>query len=860
MSNFVTKEVGSIKFGIMNPSEIKKLSKVLVKTPEIYDSDGYPVRNGLMDPEMGVLDPGMGIKRFKLGAGGFGCIKLSRPVVHILYRTHVYSFLRGTCSECGRITLDEKKRAKFKAKLKSAKQEKNPNAFKKVTRDIVKAASTPKVCPHCSHKRVKLNFVKPQTYTEGEKKSESRRLWPTEIRERLEKISDEDVRIFGVDPEHARPEWMILTDLLVPPIRVRPSITLQTGERSEDDLTHKLSDVVRVNQRLLENINAGAPEIIIEDLWDLLQYHVTTYFNNNIAGIPPARHRTRRQLKTLAQRLKGKQGIFRQNLAGKRVNFCARSVISPDSHIDINEVGVPERIASEITVPERVTEWNIKWIKELINNSSGYPSVKYIITNEGGRKKVTSESKEAILEELEPGYVADRTLIDGDIVLFNRQPSLHRMSMMGHRVRVVPGKTLRINPAVTIPYNADFDGDEMNLHVPQTEEARAEAESILLLQNQIVTPRYGLSIIGAHEDSVLGCYYLTKNKYFNRAEASELITSIGLDDAELPKPEKKVGTTELWHGRQIFSLLLPKDLNFETKGKEVKGGKTIKGKFIIKNGQVTQGLIDNSLIGSEGGLLIHKLYLDYGSDISAQFVNHVIHLGLAVAKKVGFTMSFNDFDISDSLKKTIDDLLVETNSKAQKLIKNYKSGKIKPYPGKTVEETFETKMQGLLSNPRSILGELIDESVDENTHLVNSAKAGSGDKTRNIVLMSGFKGQTDLRGDRINFGYEDRTIAHYEKGDLGPEAHGFISSNYSDGLSAQELFFEAITGRDNFMDTAMRTPKSGYLQRRLTNALQDLRVTYDGTVRDGSQRIIQFAFGGDGIDVAKSDGGQIINK
>ncbi len=859
MSNFVTKEVGSIKFGLMNPSEIKKLSKVIVKTPEIYDSDGYPVRSGLMDPEMGVLDPGMGIKRFKLGAGGYGCIRLSRPVVHILYRTHVYNFLRGTCGECGRIALDEKKMAKFKEKLKAVKKEKNPTSSIKLTREVVKASSTPKVCPHCAHPRIKLNFVKPQTYTEGENKSESRRLWPTEVRERLEKIPDDDVRMFGVDPDHARPEWMILTDLLVPPIRVRPSITLETGERSEDDLTHKLSDVVRVNQRLLENINAGAPEIIIEDLWDLLQYHVTTYFNNDIAGIPPARHRTRRQLKTLSQRLKGKQGIFRQNLAGKRVNFCARSVISPDSHIDINEVGVPARIAKEITVPERVTEWNIKWIKELIKNEGGYPAVRYIITNEGGRKKITEESVETILEEIEPGYVADRTLIDGDIVLFNRQPSLHRMSMMGHRVKVVPGETLRINPAVTIPYNADFDGDEMNLHVPQTEEARAEAETLLLLQNQIVTPRYGLSIIGAHEDSVLGCYYLTKDKYFTKAEASELITSIGLDTT-LPKAEKKDGSTELWNGKQIFSLLLPKDLNFETKGKELKGGKTVKGKVIIKNGELTRGLIDNSLIGSEGGLLIHKLYLDYGSDVAAEFVNHVIHLGLAVAKKVGFTMSFNDFDISDSLKETIDKLLAETNAKANKLIKDYNAGKIQPYPGKTVKETFETKMQHLLSNPRSVLGEMIDQAVDETTHLVNSSKAGAGDKVRNIVLMSGFKGQTDLRGERINFGYEDRTIAHFEKGDLGPEAHGFISSNYADGLNAKEVFFEAITGRDNFMDTAMRTPKSGYLYRRLANALQDMRVTYDGTVRDGSRRIIQFAFGGDGIDVAKSDGGKIINE
>ncbi|MBT4134812.1 DNA-directed RNA polymerase subunit A' [Candidatus Woesearchaeota archaeon] len=854
MKQVISKQVESIKFGLLSPTMIKKLGKVNVVTPEIYDSDGYPVEKGLMDPEMGVLDPGMGVKKWKLGAGNFGYINLSKPVIHILYRTHIYNFLRSTCSSCGRISLTEAKIQNYKDKLDLAANI-DSKEVKKVIRNMIKAASTVKACPHCNTPREKTVFKKPQTFFEGK----DERLWPTNIREHLEKIPDDDVKVFGVDPAFARPEWMVLTTLLVPPIRVRPSITLETGERSEDDLTHKLSDVVRVNQRLLENINAGAPEIIVEDLWDLLQYHITTYFNNSIAQVPPARHRTQRQLKTLAQRLKGKTGIFRANLAGKRVNFCARSVISPDAHIDINEVGVPETIAKELTIGERVTEWNIDWLKSLIKNFEGYPGANYIITNEGRRKKITEESIESILEEVTFGYQVERNIINGDIVLFNRQPSLHRMSMMGHRVKVVPGKTLRINPAVCLPYNADFDGDEMNMHVPQTEEARAEVETLLLLQNQIVTPRYGLSIIGAIEDSVLGLYYLTKDRYFTRREASELLLAVGIDDV-LPKPTK-AGKEELWHGAQVFSMLLPKDLNFKKKGKVFKNGKVEKGEVVIQKGQLKQGsLIDSSFIGPEGGVLIHKLFIDYGADEAATFLNRAIHLGIAVARKVGLTMSFNDFDIDASDKTKIQKILDESQVDADNLIKQLKSKNIEPLPGKTVKETFEAKMQHVLSIARTKLNKVIEAKIDESTHLINSARAGAGDKILNIVLMSGFVGQTDLRGERINFGFKDRTIAHFNKGDLGPRAHGFVRNGYADGLDAVEVFFTSITGRDNFMDTAMRTPKSGYMQRRLVNAMQDLKVAYDGTVRDSSRKIIQFAFGGDNVDVSKSDKGRILNE
>src|SRR3990167_9282312 len=247
--------------------------------------------------------------------------------------------------------------------------------MRKKIRTIINNLKNVKKCPHCNAKQKIIKLEKPSTFLE-----ENKRLSPIDIRVRLEKVDDKDCILLGLNPEVARPEWMILTVMPIPPATMRPSITLESGERSEDDLTHKLGDIVRINQRLFENINAGAPEIIIEDLWDLLQYHITTFFDNNIAQLPPARHRSGQPLKTLTERIKSKEGRIRHNLAGKRTNFSARTVISPDPMLDLNEVGVPDIIATKLTVPEMVTDWNIAYLKKFVENGpKKYPGANYII-------------------------------------------------------------------------------------------------------------------------------------------------------------------------------------------------------------------------------------------------------------------------------------------------------------------------------------------------------------------------------------------------------------------------------------------------------------------------------------------------
>ncbi|WP_407393939.1 DNA-directed RNA polymerase subunit A', partial [Methanobrevibacter sp.] len=524
MKGFI-KKIEQINFGLMSPEDIRAMSVVTVETPDTYEDDGFPIEKGLMDPRLGVIDPSLVCRTcgFRGGdcQGHFGSIELARPVIHIGFGDVIHKILRSTCNECGRVLLNDDQIEDFTDRIREAMDNKESlnailkEVYKVAKRELKALPEDPDeeidmkyCCPHCGAPQEAISLDKPVTIRQGDYK-----LTASEVRERLERITDEDSFVLGVNPEVARPEWLVLTVLPVPPVTVRPSITLDTGERSEDDLTHKLVDILRINQRLLENMEAGAPQLIVEDLWELLQYHVTTYFDNEASGVPPARHRSGRPLKTLTQRLKGKEGRFRSNLSGKRVNFSARTVISPDPNISINEVGVPEMIAKEVTVPVYVNEWNIEEMKQYVKNGPEvHPGANYVIRTDGRKIRVRGEeTKELILEQLEPGFIIERHLKDGDMVLFNRQPSLHRMSMMAHEVRVLPYKTFRLNLCVCPPYNADFDGDEMNMHVFQTDESRAEAKSLMRVQEHILSPRFGGPIIGAIHDHISGAYLLTRD-------------------------------------------------------------------------------------------------------------------------------------------------------------------------------------------------------------------------------------------------------------------------------------------------------------------------------------------------------------
>ncbi|MBT3464769.1 DNA-directed RNA polymerase subunit A' [archaeon] len=835
---YIYKKIKSISFGVLSPKVIKDMSVAKVVTPELYDKEGYPVDGGLMDTRLGVIDPGLICKtdglKLKDSLGHFGYIELARPVIHVKFVKNILAFLRGTCRECSRILLEDEDIEKYKSTVNKGKIKKV--VVKEISVKVAKATK----CPHCKEKQYKVKIEKPTTYLDNEK-----RISPIEIRTRFEKITDEDLILFGVNHKVVRPEWMILTLMAIPPVSMRPSITLESGERSEDDLTHKLGDIVRINQRLFENINAGAPEIIIEDLWDLLQYHITTFFDNSIAQIPPARHRSGQALKTITGRIKSKEGRIRHNLAGKRTNFSSRTVISPDSMIGLDEVGVPKQVAMKLSVPERITEENKEFmVKYIEKGPKSYPGANYIVRPDGKKKKITDETKEQLLEEIEPGYQVERHLLDGDIAIFNRQPSLHRMSMMCHKIRVLPFKTFRLNPAVCAPYNADFDGDEMNLHVPQTEEARAEAEILMQVQTQLISPRYGLGIIACNQDSIAGNYLLTREMEMDKKEAIRLLASIGVEDFS-NLPNKDIIT-----GKEVFSVLIPNDFSFNGKSRDG-------NKVIIHNGKIKEGTMDSANLGSGSGLLIRTLHKKYGPDVTIKILGLMFRLGIKTLLKNGFTVTLSDLDVGEKGTNEFQTILKDAESMVDELIKEFYDGKLVAFPGRSVEETLELKILGILNKARNDSGKVVLKTINKDAHTIVMSSSGARGNIINLAQMIAVVGQQAFRGQRIERGYTDRTLSCFEKKDLGPSARGFIRDGFKKGLRPHEFFFMAMTGRDSLMDTALRTPKSGYIYRRLSNALQDIKVEYDGTVRNAAGKIVQYKYGEDGVDVSKSEGGKI---
>jgi len=852
------KRITGLRFEVLSPQEIRRMSVAKVITPETYDDDGFPIEAGLMDPRLGVIDPGLRCRTCggKAGEcpGHFGHIELAAPVIHVGYAKLIAKLLNATCRECGRILLKEERRNKY---IEEIERERGLGQdYEDVVKEVFRLTKGKK-CPHCGAEQIEIKFDKPTFFYEGE-----HRLTPKDIRERLEKISDEDLPAFGMDPRAVRPEWMVLTVLPVPPVTVRPSIILETGQRSEDDLTHKLVDIIRINQRFMENKEAGAPQLILEDLWELLQYHVTTYLDNEVSGIPPARHRSGRPLKTLAQRLKGKEGRFRGSLSGKRVNFSARTVISPDPNLSINEVGVPQVIAEELTVPLYVTERNIEEAREHILRTE-HPKANYIIRPDGRRIRVMDTNREELAEKLEPGMIVERQMMDGDIVLFNRQPSLHRMSIMAHYVRVLPYKTFRLNPAVCPPYNADFDGDEMNMHVPQSLEAQGEARSLMAVQEHILSPRFGGPIIGGIHDHISGLYLLTRGKkLFTREEVVSILKPLSI--TELPKPEHD----GLWTGKQIFSSILP-DISIEFKAEICQGCEECKKEeceydayVVIKKGELLAGTIDEKAVGAFKGIIIDEIMRKYGSEETRKFIDNVTHLAIRAIMHTGFSFGISDEDIPEEAVSQIHEVISGAEKRVEELIKAYREGNLEPMPGRSIRETLEMKIMQVLGRARDQAGKIASRFLGMDNSAVIMAVSGARGSMLNLTQMAACIGQQSVRGERIKRGYTytNRTLSHFKPGDLGAKARGFVKSSYKEGLSPVEFFFHAMGGREGLVDTAVRTSQSGYLQRRLINALQDLKVEYDGTVREQtSGMLVQFRYGEDGVDPMKSFRGKAVD-
>lgn len=789
--------------------------------------------------------------------------KLRNPKLDILARQVLFKKIQGVCKKhltclyCGYVNAPVKKVGVIKIvheryKGVTAKKEEMARVFHEQFEEALKFNK--EIKPLLSKVQEDLN--------------------PVEVLRIFERITSEDVELLDMDPTIGRPERLILTHILVPPVPIRPSVNMDAQGSNEDDLTMKLTEIINTNNAIATHIEKASMNMLMEG-WDFLQLLCAVLINGDLPSSAslPSGFTQSKGFRGLSQRLKGKAGRFRGNLSGKRVDFSSRTVISPDPNLRIDQVAVPVLIAKILTYPERVNNINIDRLrKSIINGPDIHPGAVYVIlasqvpvgstsSTEVAKRFLKYGDRNKIAADLKIGDIVERHIVDGDYVLFNRQPSLHRVSIMCHRAKIMPHRTFRFNECVCTPYNADFDGDEMNLHVPQTEEARAEAAELMNVIHNLITPRSGEPLIAATQDFLSAAYLLTrKDTFFDKNEFA-LICSWAFDaeeNIELPPPAV-IKPVQLWTGKQIFRVLIKPnrksniEINLEIKSKSYSNDGlwmcAKDGYVVFRNSDLICGVLDKVSLGSGSkSNIFHAIMRDFSSEQAAITMTRLSKLTSRYLQNRGFSIGISDVSPSSSLSERKQEVVNEGYGVCDKWIKQYKEGVLELQPGCDLEQSLEVKLNAELSQIRDRCGDLCIERLPyTNTPLIMSL-CGSKGSNINISQMVACVGQQTVNGRRVPNGFMDRALPHYERNAKYPAAKGFVENSFYTGLTAPEFFFHTMGGREGLVDTAVKTAETGYMQRRLMKALEDLSIQYDNTVRNSSSGVVQFTYGEDGLD------------
>jgi DNA-directed RNA polymerase beta' subunit len=883
-SNLETSNIIEVQFGIFDPKKILRGSVCEVLTPDTYDNN-VPKVGGLMDSRMGVIDRSIRCHTCELDnrdcIGHFGHVKLALPVFHIQYMNYILKLLRCICFRCSNVLIDKtdikimnkinklskKKRFDYIFSLCNNTNQSNkikrcmhndgcmfiqPLKYVKLTKDKIKEKDgIIKICAEFPSETFSDPTISKKQY------------YPPETCLNIfRKIIPEDVELLGFSVEDSHPSWMICTILAIPPPSVRPSISQDQIQRSEDDLTHKLIDIVKTNRMLQQKIDANVQQKTIEDYRTLVQYHVATLIDSEILGKDMlATRRSLRQLKVLKQRLSSKEGRLRHNLMGKRVDYCGRTVISVDPNISIDEIGMPISICMNITFPEIVSIYNIDEMYRLVKNGPNvYPGANLVekaVRDESGsivsyRPYKLFYMNNKVPFELEYGDLVRRHLRDNDIVLFNRQPSLHKMSMMAHKIKVLMvGLTFRLNVYVTTPYNADFDGDEMNCHVPQSVQTSYELQSIASVPTQIISPT-GKPIISIVQDTMIASYLFTQSDYrVCEYDMMNLLSVLSDYEGEVIK-----SSDGYYSGRNIYSKILP-NVNLIKPNSSYDDEKSDVPSYndtmvIIKNGELLQGVLDTKLLGPTNGGIVHNVYNMHGMNVCMDYLNNHQRLITRWFTSHSFTIGIGDTIISQTIVDDKNKIIDESLESINDLLHQVEEGTYNPNLNKgQIMKCLEYDIMSKLSEARDNAGKLVNKSLSKHNRIYQIVNSGSKGSIINIAQIIACVGQQDMDGKRVPFNFSNRTLPHYHYNDLSPESRGFVRNSFVEGLTPQEYFFHMMSGRDGVIDTAIKTADSGYTQRRLIKAMEDVKVEYDWTVKNANKHIVQFRYGDDSMDTAK---------
>lgn len=853
-----------VQFSLLSPEEIIRGSVAEITSKDTY-TNNKPVIGGLFDPRMGVIDqdllcPTDGLNHMKT-PGYFGHIVLARPVFYIQYMKDILKILKCVCFKCSKLLINKTSHKHATTLSKYNRW----NYVSKIAAVVSRCGESSEEGCGClqpaSIRKEGLATIyaewKGKVYDEILQKdrvvSNTLVLTAEIVLKIFKGISDDDVDFMGFSSVWARPEWMICQVMIVPPPCVRPSVK-QDSQRSEDDLSHILVNVIKTNKTLQEKIQNNAASNYIDDWTTLLQYYVASQVDNNIKGVVAVSQRSGRPLKSIKDRLVGKPGRMRGNLMAKRVDFSARSVITADPNISIRELGIPKSIAMNLTKPAVVNERTKAYLTGLVRNGPNvHPGAKSIITKTG---ELSLRVIDRSTIELQDGDIVNRHIINGDMEIFNRQPTLHRMSIMGHEARIMEkGETFRLNVADTKPYNADFDGDEMNMHLPQNPEAEMELRHLAAIPYQIISPGNNSSIIGIFQDSMLGCYKFTQeNLKFDARTAMNLLMSVDtVDEIKVFDSLHKTGSLTNF---EILSYIMPpmstlaKTSKFDSDKDDFKTSNKV---LEIRNGQYIRGQLDKGCMGGRTRGLLQRICNDFGNMAASNFIDNIQNIVTDYLKTASFSVGVGDLTTTAKTSAKIIDVINSKNKEVADLIDQVHLGIFKNTTGLSNQIAVETGIKNILDKSRSEAGRVGLNGLSDGNRFYEMERAGSKGSVLNITFMVACLGQQDIDGKRIPYGFENRTLPHYTKYEDSGVARGFVENSYSTGLSPQELYFHAMGGRTGLIDTAVKTAVTGYIQRRFIKAMEDLVVGYDMTVRTNKGKIVQYICGNDCFDATKME-------
>ena len=852
------KNIIGIDFGILSDRELKKYSAI--KDPLGINSFGAykeykPEKGGLMDSRMGTSDHYIPCTTCGLNVmdcpGHFGHINLAEPVFHFGFFNYLKVVLQCVCHNCAQLLIN--KESDDYKKLLSKSNKTKFNFIKEKSKNVTKCFNcntpVPKVKKEENKTTAAIRIIAEKVISEkneeGEEVSKTIKEFynPRDCYNILVNISDEDATLLGFPVKNFRPENLIQNLFPVPPVCIRPTnkVDFYNSVTMEDALTVKAAEIVRANKRVQEKMDKAKSgsdlNIFDDDVFTLLQYHCAIFVNNDSASLPKSTYKTgNRQTKSISDRINGKQGRVRLNCMAKRVDNSARTVITSDPYIDIDEVGVPIRLARILTIPEEVTELNIKRLTKLVRNGyNNYPGANFVykhrsVLGKQQASKIDLKYRKTNLK-LQKGDIVLRHIVDGDYVLFNRQPTLHKPSMMGHRVQVINDEnanSFRMSVSICEPYNADFDGDEMNIFVAQSIQAKNELARITNAKYQIIHAKNSNPIIGCVQDTLIGAYMLSKDDVkIERSDALNMLANTSVIDKIIIPKDKKYLT-----GKEVFSYLIPKGI-FSSKGS-----------FEVKDGEFISGNLNKSQLSSKKNSLIHYIWDKYGATYSKNFIDDCQRLVLNYLMYLGQTIGFGDAIINDKLMDKANKIAEAKVLEVKHQLTDYETSK-----DKISLEVFEDSISSILNSIGSDLGNMLFKSLDtKDNNYRNIIDSGAKGKPENVRKAFGLFGQINIGGGRIKRKINNRPTIYSYQGDDTPEARGFIKSSYLEGLDSTAFFFDAMAGRDGLISTAVGTATTGYIQRKLIKGLEDCMVKYDSTVRNSNNIMLEYVYGGNGIN------------